>query len=81
MEKLVKALIEFNEERDWDQFHSPENLAKSICIEGEALLERFQWNSDFEINSVGDIKGRRHYKNMVGENWPVVYVLNNENEA
>lgn len=44
MEKLVKALREFNEERDWDQFHSPENLAKSISIEAGELLECFQWN-------------------------------------
>ena len=36
----------FNEERDWDQFHSPENLAKSIAIEAGELLECFQWNSE-----------------------------------
>lgn len=47
MEKLIKALREFNKERDWDQFHSPENLAKSISIEAGELLECFQWNSDF----------------------------------
>ena len=33
-------------ERDWGQFHSPENLAKSISIEAGELLECFQWNSD-----------------------------------
>ena len=32
MDKLIKTIREFNEERDWDQFHSPENLAKSISI-------------------------------------------------
>ncbi len=36
----------FNEERDWDQFHSPENLAKSIVIEAGELLECFQWNGE-----------------------------------
>lgn len=35
-------------EREWDQFHSPENLAKSISIESAELLECFQWNSDFD---------------------------------
>ena len=48
MDKLIEALREFNEERDWDQFHTPENLAKSISIEAGELLECFQWNDDFD---------------------------------
>ena len=52
MDKLIKALREFNEERDWDQFHSPENLAKSICIEAGELLECFQWSSEFNGEDV-----------------------------
>lgn len=46
MKKLMKEIKQFNEERDWDQFHSPENLAKSISIEAGELLECFQWNSE-----------------------------------
>ena len=42
-----------------------------------AFIDKF----DFEISSVGDIKALRHYNNKVGENWPVVYVLNNDTEA
>jgi len=48
MEELTKKIRKFNEERDWDQFHSPENLAKSIVIEAGELLECFQWNADFD---------------------------------
>ena len=49
----VKAQIkQFNEERDWDQFHSPENLAKSISIEAGELLECFQWNNNFDKDEV-----------------------------
>ena len=33
MQNAIKEIIEFNKEREWDQFHSPENLAKSIVIE------------------------------------------------
>ena len=33
MKKAIKEIIEFNKERDWNQFHSPENLAKSIAID------------------------------------------------
>lgn len=46
MEEIVKELNEFNKERDWDKFHTPENLAKSISIEAGELLECFQWNSE-----------------------------------
>ena len=52
MEELINKIIKFNEERDWDQFHSPENLAKSISIEAGELLECFQWNNEFDINEV-----------------------------
>ena len=46
MEELMKDIKQFNEERDWDKFHSPENLAKSISIEAGELLECFQWDSE-----------------------------------
>ena len=52
MQKAIQKIIEFNKERDWDQFHSPENLAKSICIEAGELLECFQWNSDYDKEAV-----------------------------
>ena len=42
-----------------------------------AFIDKFS----FEINSVGEIRNLRHYNNKVGENWPVVYVLNNDDEA
>ena len=52
MEKLMQEIKQFNEERDWDQFHSPENLAKSISIEAGELLECFQWNSNYNKDEV-----------------------------
>jgi len=52
MKELQKKIEKFNEERDWDQFHSPENLAKSICIEAGELLECFQWNDKYDLNEV-----------------------------
>ena len=39
-------------ERDWDQFHSPENLAKSVAIEAGELLECFQWGQDADTEEV-----------------------------
>ena len=46
MRELTEKVVEFTRERDWDQFHSPANLAKSIVIEAAELLECFQWSDD-----------------------------------
>jgi len=47
VDKSVRdEIAAFVAERDWAQFHSPENLAKSIVIEAGELLECFQWNAD-----------------------------------
>ena len=52
MKELTNKVVEFTKERDWDQFHSPENLAKSICIEAGELLECFQWGNDYDKQAV-----------------------------
>ncbi len=53
LEELSQRIRKFNEDRDWDQFHTPVNLAKSISIEANELLECFQWsNSDYDLNAV-----------------------------
>ena len=43
--EIMAALRAFVREREWGQFHSPENLAKSISSEAAELLEIFQWSS------------------------------------
>ena len=52
--ETIAKILEFTRARDWDQFHTPENLAKSISIEAGELLENFQWNSDFDREKVLD---------------------------
>lgn len=53
MEEAKLAVLKFNADRDWDQFHSPANLAKSIAIESGELLECFQWNDDeYDVKEV-----------------------------
>lgn len=54
MKDLQEKIEMFNKERDWDQFHSPENLAKSISIEAGELLECFQWNNEYNLEEVKD---------------------------
>lgn len=53
LEKLKIEIDAFAEERDWGKFHSPANLAKSISIEANELLECFQWNDEnFSVDQV-----------------------------
>jgi len=53
LKELEERIKQFNIDRDWDQFHSPANLAKSISIEANELLECFQWNEEnYNIENV-----------------------------
>ena len=53
-DEVQYQLRAFIAERDWSQFHSPENLAKSIAIEAGELLECFQWSPDADLDEVRD---------------------------
>lgn len=50
--EVQDALAAFVAERDWAQFHTPENLAKSIAIEAGELLECFQWSTEAKPDRV-----------------------------
>ena len=52
--KLYDRLMKFRDDRDWSQFHTGENLAKSICIEAAELLEVYQW--DHKEKSIDKVK-------------------------
>jgi NTP pyrophosphatase (non-canonical NTP hydrolase) len=54
IDETLKALRKFVAERDWQQFHTPENLAKSVSIEAAELLECFQWQSTPDNKAVAD---------------------------
>lgn len=46
LENLKLALRDFAAERDWEQFHSPKNLAMALSVEAAELMEHFQWLSE-----------------------------------
>ena len=51
--QTIERIRRFTKDRDWDQFHSPANLAKSISIEANELLECFQWSdTDYDLQHV-----------------------------
>ena len=52
LEELNQRIKKFNDDRDWNRFHTPSNLAKSISIEANELLECYQWSEDANIDSV-----------------------------
>ena len=55
MEKLMDEIIKFRDDRNWKQFHSAENLAKSISIEAAELLENYQWGN-FNVDLENAVK-------------------------
>ncbi len=52
LQTLSARLAEFVEERDWDQFHNPKNLAMALTAEAGELLEHFQWLSADEAENL-----------------------------
>ena len=51
--ETIQRIRKFSDDRDWNQFHTPANLAKSISIEASELLECFQWSdTDFKLQNV-----------------------------
>ena len=54
MKEIINRLIKFRDERNWSQFHTPKNLAKSIIIEAAELLENFQFDDQEDVNNIKD---------------------------
>lgn len=52
-QQTIDRIRRFSTDRDWDKYHTPSNLAKTIVIESTELLECFQWNGDkFDVEHV-----------------------------
>ena len=56
LESLTQALRRFAAERDWDQFHSPKNLASALSVEAAELLEHFQWLTEEQSRNLTNEK-------------------------
>lgn len=54
LEDLRDRLRRFASERDWDQFHSPKNLASALVVEAGELLEHFQWLTEEQSGALTD---------------------------
>jgi NTP pyrophosphatase (non-canonical NTP hydrolase) len=73
MENLVKIVREFNRERDWEQYHSPKNLAMALLVEAAELAELFQWLNQKESFQIAENK-REAIKDEIGD--VLIYLIN-----
>lgn len=75
IEELQKKIIEFRDARDWEQYHTPKDLAISISLEAAELLEIFQWKGPQEVEAIkSDPEGRKRVKEELGD--VLIYALN-----
>ena len=56
MQNFIKKLREFAKERDWDQFHSPKNLAMALSVEVAEIVEHFQWLTEEQSKNLPNDK-------------------------
>ena len=66
VEDLTERIRAFADERDWEQFHSPKNLAMALSVEVAELMEHFMWLTGEESRSLGDEK-RGEVREEVGD--------------
>ncbi len=52
MEELIRQIREFARERDWEEFHSPKNLAMALSVEVAEIAEHFQWLTQTESKNL-----------------------------
>lgn len=69
--EMTAAILQFRKERDWEQFHTPRNLAMAISIEAAELLEPFRWASDHEVGQIAE----SHKKEIADEVADMVILL------
>ena len=67
LDKIKKTLRIFSEERDWEQFHNPKNLATALSVEASELLEIFQWSNDGGFNEINDSKKRKEIEKEIAD--------------
>lgn len=56
MEELIHKLKVFAKDRDWDQFHSPKNLAMALSVEAAEIVELFQWMTEEQSKNLSPEK-------------------------
>ena len=77
IQSLKDKVLKFVQERDWNDFHNPKNLAMSIAIESSELMEIFQWLNEEESNNIMDSDERVHLQEELAD--IIIYCLSMAN--
>jgi len=67
LKEINNKIIKFVEEREWDQFHNPKDLAISLSIESNELLELFQWKSEHDITELLNTEFKRKVQEEIAD--------------
>jgi NTP pyrophosphatase (non-canonical NTP hydrolase) len=70
---IQKQLSDFADERDWDQYHNPKNLAMALSVEASELVEIFQWLTPEQAKEIMDSSQSDHVKEEVAD--VMIYLL------
>jgi NTP pyrophosphatase (non-canonical NTP hydrolase) len=73
MNNLLDTIRAFNQERDWEQFHSPKNLSMALSVEVAEVVEHFQWLDQDQSKSISPSK-KEEIKDEIGD--ILIYLVN-----
>ena len=73
MQELLKKIKRFRQDRDWDQYHSPKNLAMALMVETAELAELFQWLTQAESRELVNTR-REAIEDEIGD--VLIYLVN-----
>lgn len=63
---IQKVIKKFSQDRDWDQFHNPKNLAMALSVETAELVEIFQWLTEKQALHLDEAK-QEHLKEEIAD--------------
>ncbi len=67
IKNIQKQLSDFADERDWDQFHNPKNLAMALSVEASELVEIFQWLTPEQAEAIMSSNESEHVKEEMAD--------------
>jgi NTP pyrophosphatase (non-canonical NTP hydrolase) len=67
IKKIQKQLSDFADERDWNQFHNPKNLAMALSVEASELVEIFQWLTPEQSEEIMGSSESEHVKEELAD--------------
>ena len=67
LEKISERLKKFSKDRNWEQYHSPKNLAMALSVEVAELVEIFQWSNDGGTKEINDPDTRKQIEEEIAD--------------